>query len=188
MLANILVYQVHVNWCEWNQKRLNSIALRVNWCHKVWTRFHSKKIQWRYIKENQVPVFHPSNTIQVSQAGVILWRRARVLARAVSSPATLVCIWSSGRVHIDVVRQETLKYAPRFTCFKVKDLQKVREHAYSSKSLLHASQQYRAEMSKQLICYQAFVRPCSMLLLQNIYEVITVEVRVGRHPWSFLTE
>jgi hypothetical protein len=42
--------------------------------------------------------------------------------------------------------------------------------------------------TNKLICYQAFVRPGSMLLLQDIYEVIAVEVRVGRHPWNYLTE
>ena len=43
-------------------------------------------------KKNQVPVFHPRNTIQVSQASVILRWRARELARAVRPPAALLCI------------------------------------------------------------------------------------------------
>jgi hypothetical protein len=56
------------------------------------------------------------------------------------------------------------------------------ENTHTDQVVASRIQHYRAEVSKQLICYQAFVCPGSMLLLQDIYKVITIEVRIGRHP------
>lgn len=123
-------------------------------CELVWQDLDNISQYRNAVKndtKNQVPVFHPSNTIQVSQASVILRWRARELARAVRPPATLLCIWRGGRIHIYVIRQEALKDAPRFACFKVKDLQKGGRIRIYLKPLLHISQHWRAELNKLMI-------------------------------------
>lgn len=131
---------------------------------------------------NQVPVFHPSNAVQVAQAGVVFWRRARVLSRAVRPPAALLCVRRSGRVDANVIRQKPLKDTPGFAGFKVKYLQNKRimntSPVIASSS---RSPRRRANNNQTTDRYQAFVGSSSVFLLQHIYKIITIKVWVGRH-------
>jgi hypothetical protein len=58
-----------------------------------------KKMTFSYLR-----IFHPGNTIEITQAGLILRRRFRKHARAVSSPAALLCIRGSGDINIQAFR------------------------------------------------------------------------------------
>lgn len=70
-----------------------------------------------------IPVFHPSNTIQVTQTGFIFWGRTRILSRAISSPTALFSIWSCCCIDIQTFWKKTLKDASRLARFKIKYLQ-----------------------------------------------------------------
>jgi hypothetical protein len=68
-------------------------------------------------------VFHPCDTIEITQTGLVFWRWWWVHARTISSPAALLGIRGSGHINIQPLRQKSFKNASTLTCLQVYHLQ-----------------------------------------------------------------
>lgn len=79
--------------------------------NQVWKRNNMK-----------IPVLHPSNTIQISQASDVLWRRRRIHSRTICAIATLLSIWCCGYIYIYICRHYAFKNTPTLASFYVYNL------------------------------------------------------------------
>jgi hypothetical protein len=78
-------------------------------CTRTW--FDHVKTKWSRTQQdsptdmrNKVHVFHLRKYVQVIQPGVVFRWRAQVLAKAITTPTALLCVWSRGPIDVDAIR------------------------------------------------------------------------------------
>lgn len=132
--------------------------------------------------QQNIPVLHPSNTVQISQASDILWRRRRLHARTISSPATLLCIWSCCYIYIKIFGHYAFEDTPTLTCFNIQDL--IPPQFYP---LITINISYISSLSikkEENSPYHLFVGSRCMFLFQNIDKIHGIKERHIWHPYN----